>query len=93
MVLDILSLPPFRPSVELATHVLMSILKPIFRSSPHPHIHGDTGRRIPNPAGGSMAMQDYYEEQKWKDFPGIYKVTLWCIDAIKVIYNFLLSYR
>jgi len=29
-------------------------------------------------------MQDYYEGQRWKQYPGIAKVVLWCVHAIEV---------
>ncbi|KAF9557416.1 hypothetical protein CPC08DRAFT_819874 [Agrocybe pediades] len=68
---------------EVAIHVLKDDIKPIFRTNPHPHLHTSTGRRIAKPAGGAMAMQDYYDSQPWKEHPGIYKVVLWCIHRIK----------
>ena len=32
-----------------------------------------------------MAMQDYYEGQRWKEHPGVDKVVLWCVRAIEVV--------
>ncbi len=37
-----------------------------------------------------MAMQDYYEGQRWKEYPGIANVVLWCVHAIEVIRILLL---
>jgi len=31
-----------------------------------------------------MAMQDYYEGQRWKEHPGVDRVVLWCVRAIEV---------
>lgn len=31
-----------------------------------------------------MAMQDYYEGQRWKQHPGIANVVLWCVNALEV---------
>lgn len=35
-----------------------------------------------------MAMQDYYEGQVWKQYPGIGKVLLWCVSHTPVCYDF-----
>ncbi|PPQ65475.1 hypothetical protein CVT26_000115 [Gymnopilus dilepis] len=71
------------PSKDLIALVLTRNLKPIFSSSPHPLVHLGTGRRLLKPAGGPMAMQDYYEGQVWKQYPGIDKVVLWCVHNIE----------
>lgn len=71
--------------------VLSHNLKPVFSSSPHPLLHLGTGRRVPKPAGGPMAMQDYYEGQLWKQHPGIDKVVLWCVHSTKVWFFFSCS--
>ena len=76
------------PSRELVSVVLTDKLRPIFKSSPHPHLSPQTGRKLARPAGGSMAMQDYYEGQLWKQHPGIANVVLWCVDALEVNFTF-----
>ena len=84
--IELFSLTQFsHPSGDLATQVLTQNLKPIFKSSPHPHLHSETGRKLPTAAGGSMAMQDYYEGQRWKEYPGVDKVVLWCVRATEVV--------
>jgi len=82
----------YKPSRELITRVLTENIRPIFKSSPHPHLHSETGRKLSKAAGGSMAMQDYYEGQLWKTFPGIAKVVLWCVHAIEVPFAFRQKY-
>ena len=32
-----------------------------------------------------MAMQDYYEGQRWKEYPGVDKVVFWCVRSIEVV--------
>jgi len=32
-----------------------------------------------------MAMQDYYEGQRWKEYPGVDKVVFWCLQATEVV--------
>ncbi|KAF8809105.1 hypothetical protein BYT27DRAFT_7232472 [Phlegmacium glaucopus] len=81
---DLLALPVFSsPSRQLLEQVLASNLKPIFKSSPHPHLHSDTGRKLSRAAGGPMAMQDYYEGQRWKEYQGIGKVCFWCVCHVQ----------
>ena len=72
------------PSRQLLEQVLAYNLKPIFKSSPHPHLHTDTGRKLARPAGGPMAMHDYYDGQRWKEYPGIGKVCFWCMCHVQV---------
>lgn len=38
-----------------------------------------------------MAMQDYYEGQRWKEHPGVDKVVLWCVRAIEVVLPLTMS--
>lgn len=75
------------PSMELLNLVLTNKLRPIFKSSPHPRLSSQTGRKVGRPAGGAMAMQDYYEGQVWKQYPGIANVVLWCIDGLEVSFQ------
>lgn len=82
--LDLLALPQISPSLDLVREVLTHNLKPIFKASPHPNLNTETGRKLGGYAGGPMAMQDYYEEQVWKEYPGIGKVVLWCVRHIPV---------
>ncbi|KAH9479561.1 hypothetical protein JR316_0008156 [Psilocybe cubensis] len=58
-------------------------LKPIFKLSPHPNLHAETGRKVTNRPGGPLAVHDYYEEQKWKEYPGVEKIVLWCISGLQ----------
>jgi len=46
-------------------------------------------------AGGPMAMQDYYDDQRWKEYPGIGKVCFWCVchvqsDAYEYMWHLLI---
>lgn len=86
---DILCLSQLTPSRELVTQILTQNLKPIFKSSPHPHLNTETGRKLGSYAGGPMAMQDYYEGQKWKQYPGVGKVVRWCVRNIEVQHSSL----
>ncbi|KIL67237.1 hypothetical protein M378DRAFT_177394 [Amanita muscaria Koide BX008] len=54
-------------------------IKPIFQCSVHPNINPTTGRKLPRQAGGSLASQDFYESQGWKEHPGVGNVLLWCL--------------
>ncbi|KAF9485494.1 hypothetical protein BDN70DRAFT_927435 [Pholiota conissans] len=80
---DILCLPQLAPSRELITQVLTNNLKPIFKANPHPRLNTETGRKVAGSAGGPAAMQDYYDGQRWKEYPGIGKVVLWCVRNIE----------
>jgi len=44
----------------------------------------ETGRKLPRTAGGHVAAQDAYEEQVWKDRPGVINVLFWCVQRIDV---------
>lgn len=57
------------PDIHLLKRILTYNVKPLFLSTPHPSLNLSTGRRLPRLAGGSMASQDYYEEQTWKEHP------------------------
>jgi hypothetical protein len=43
-----------------------------------------TGRKLSRPAGGIGATQDYYDEQIWKTYPGIWNVLAWAVKNIPV---------
>ncbi|KAF9530343.1 hypothetical protein CPB83DRAFT_850741 [Crepidotus variabilis] len=83
------------PSKDVVNRVLTDHLRPIFKSNPHPHLHAETARKLSRPAGGQMAMQDYYENQGWKHHPGISNVVLWCLqvtetDAFDQVWHLLI---
>ncbi|KAF9040661.1 hypothetical protein BJ165DRAFT_1350893 [Panaeolus papilionaceus] len=81
---DILALPAlFPPSKKLVLQVLVQNLKPIFKSSAHPHINPSTGRKVAIVPNDPLAMQDYFEAQTWKKYLGVDKVVLWCLRSIK----------
>lgn len=44
----------------------------------------DTGRKLPRPAGGAMAMQDYYETQIWKTRTGLAELLVWVLSKLQV---------
>ncbi|PPQ70481.1 hypothetical protein CVT24_013288 [Panaeolus cyanescens] len=64
------------PSKQLVVEVLVKKLKPVFRANAHPHINPSTGRKLSTMPTDPLAMQDYFESQKWKGIPGIDKVVL-----------------
>jgi Tti2 family len=72
------------PPMALIESILIHEIKPLFLSNPHPSINLSTGRKLPRPAGGPMASQDYYEGQKWKAHPGVEYLVLWCVQQIQV---------
>lgn len=80
----IISSPLLSPSLALITQILANKLKPIFKLSPHPNLHAETGRKVTNRPGGPLAVHDYYEEQKWKEYPGVEKIILWCVSGLQV---------
>jgi hypothetical protein len=83
--LDILSIPQIsQPDPALVRHVLLYKLKPIFAANPHPYISTTTGRKLPRPAGGPSATHDYYDEQDWKTYPGIWSVLAWVVTNMQV---------
>jgi len=70
--LEILSLPQIsQPTTALLRQILSKNLRTIFSSNPHPHLNIKTGKKLAHPAGGPNAVQDYYEEQAWKNYPGM----------------------
>uniref|UniRef100_A0A8H7XS72 Uncharacterized protein n=1 Tax=Psilocybe cubensis TaxID=181762 RepID=A0A8H7XS72_PSICU len=79
----IISSPVLSHSLNLITQILEYKLKPIFKLSPHPNLHAETGRKVTNRPGGPLAVHDYYEEQKWKEYPGVEKIVLWCISGLQ----------
>src|ERR1700722_18791928 len=76
------SLSVEHPSV--VDEILQNIVKPLFRSNPHPSLNLSTGRTLPRPAGGPMASQDYYQSQTWKTHPGSANVVSWCVRKTNV---------
>ena len=64
--------------------LLIQHIKPIFDSNIHPSINPTTGRKLPRPAGGPLASQDFYDSQRWKEHPGIDNVIRWCLKHIDV---------
>jgi len=57
----------------------------VFSSNSHPHLNIKTGKKLARPAGGANAVQDYYEEQVWKNYPGIWSVLAWVAWVVKNI--------
>ncbi|EDR04901.1 uncharacterized protein LACBIDRAFT_303763 [Laccaria bicolor S238N-H82] len=82
---DILSTAPqfTHPTKSLLVQILTHNIKPVFQSNPHPSLNLETGRKLPRPAGGPMASQDYYFGQDWKNSPGAATVVLWCVSNIQ----------
>ena len=69
---------------ELVKSILESHVKPQFLTNPHPQLNLSTGRALHRIAGGAMASQDYYDEQNWKNRPGLAGVISWCIRSVPV---------
>jgi len=46
-------------------------IRTVFSSNPHPHLNIKTGKKLARLAGGPNAVQDYYKEQAWKNYPGM----------------------
>ncbi|KAK2462336.1 hypothetical protein APHAL10511_005642 [Amanita phalloides] len=65
--------------LPLLEDLLTRHIKPIFDANIHPSINPTTGRKLPRPAGGPLASQDFYDSQRWKEHPGIGNVILWCL--------------
>ncbi len=80
---DILHQLP-EPDGQLLEHILIHNVKPLFVSSPHPHLNLSTGRRLARPAGGPMNTQDFFEGQTWKEHPGTAEVVLYVVQNLKV---------
>ncbi|KAH9921522.1 uncharacterized protein BXZ73DRAFT_91788 [Epithele typhae] len=59
--------------------VLSEHIKPVFRANPHPSLNVETGRKLPQDAGGPMGFLDYLEGQVWKSYPAIANVISWCL--------------
>ncbi|KAF8918070.1 hypothetical protein CPB85DRAFT_1282415 [Mucidula mucida] len=79
---DILHQLP-EPDGQLLEHILIHNVKPLFVSSPHPHLNLSTGRRLARPAGGPMNTQDFFEGQTWKEHPGTAEVVLYVVQNLK----------
>jgi len=83
--LKILSLPQIsQPTIALLRQILFKDLRTVFSSNPHPHFNIKTGKKLARPAGGPNAVQDYYEEQVWKNYPGMWSVLSWVVKNISV---------
>ncbi|KAG6896867.1 hypothetical protein C0992_005558 [Termitomyces sp. T32_za158] len=70
------------PPQSLLTHILNDNVKPFFQVNPHPKLNA-SGRKLPRPAGGPMATQDFYDDQTWKTAPGITNLVSWCVRHIR----------
>lgn len=72
------------PQDTLLTQILTYNVKPLFLSNPHPSLNIQSGRKLPRPAGGPMASQDFFEGQKWKTEPGTSNLISWCVRNMRV---------
>ena len=72
------------PQDALLTQILTYNVKPLFVSNPHPSLNLQSGRKLPRPAGGPMASQDFYEGQSWKNQPGTLNLVSWCVRNLRV---------
>lgn len=75
------------PPSSLLDKILTDHVKNIFKFNPHPSLNLSTGRRLPENAAGSMASQDYYDGQVWKQHPGAPNVVSWCVRNTRVGYD------
>ncbi|KAG6833583.1 hypothetical protein H0H87_004210 [Tephrocybe sp. NHM501043] len=71
------------PTQALLTQVLIHNIKPLFQFNPHPNLNA-SGRKLPRPAGGPMATQDFYEGQAWKNAPAIANLVSWCVQRTQL---------
>ncbi|EJD53795.1 hypothetical protein AURDEDRAFT_53188, partial [Auricularia subglabra TFB-10046 SS5] len=72
------------PSVALIHDVLSNHVRPAFAKTPHPSLNRSTGRTLARPIGGASGTHDLYDEQPWKQHPGVTSVVLWCTINIEV---------
>jgi hypothetical protein len=75
---------PDTSHMDVIEYILQYVIKPIFRSSPHPSLNLSTGRKLPRMAGGPLASQDLYEAQTWKEYPGVPNIVSWCVQNMQV---------
>ncbi|KAM6495377.1 hypothetical protein JOM56_008083 [Amanita muscaria] len=64
----------------------MKIWTPSFKTN-FPYLsrtQPDYGSKLPRPAGGPLAYQDFYESQGWKEHPGVGNVLLWCLKHFEI---------
>jgi hypothetical protein len=76
--------PDTSSHMDVIEHILKYVIKPIFRSSPHPSLNLSTGRKLSRMAGGPLASQDLYEAQAWKEYPGVPNIVSWCVKNMQV---------
>ncbi|KAF8632025.1 hypothetical protein AX17_004968 [Amanita inopinata Kibby_2008] len=81
--------------LPLLESLLNHLIRPIFQTNLHPKINPATGRKLPRSAGGPLASQDFYESQRWKEYPAIGNVILWCVkhterDYYETIWHLLI---
>lgn len=51
--------------LQLVKHVLLSYIKPLFTTTPHPMLNPDTGRKLDRRRGGDL-FGDSYMDGEWK---------------------------
>lgn len=71
------------PEDTLLIQILTYNVKPLFLSNPHPSLNIQSGRKLPRPAGGPLASQDFYEGQSWKDKVGTPNSVSWCVRNLR----------
>lgn len=54
-----------RHQIKLVKHILLSYIKPLFTSSPHPMLNPETGRKLDRRRGGDL-FGDSYVDGDWK---------------------------
>lgn len=81
-----------RHQIKLVKHILLSYVKPLFTSSPHPMLNPDTGRKLDRRRGGDL-FGDSYIDGDWKGQSvqaeaagaiGCWKVYLYLLTLIDV---------
>lgn len=50
---------------DIAQHILLTYLKPLFQSTPHPSLHPETSRKLARDRGGEL-FRDNFGEGAWK---------------------------
>lgn len=51
--------------ISIIEHILLSYIKPLFLSNPHPSVHPGTGRKLARPRGGDLFV-DHFGSAAWK---------------------------
>lgn len=72
------------PTLEVVTRMLSEKIRPRFSKTPHSRLNPASGRKLPRPAGGPSASQDFYEDQEWKTHLGTANLLLWCVRHLGV---------